>query len=97
MDECKPLPDRPGDRPGVHGQRRCGLGLLPAPLAKGFAHSVHPEQHALWMKWCKLDLQAEVERSMSHFSFKRSVPGGFNLGFMDSTCTASPGMTLLPL
>ena len=27
---------------------------------------------------------------MSNFRFKRFVPGGFNLGFIGSTCNASP-------
>ena len=39
----------------------------------------------LWRR--KLNLKAEVESSVSHFSFKRFVPGGFNLGFIGSTCT----------
>ena len=38
----------------------------------------------------KLNLKAKVESSMSHFSFKRLVPGGFNLGLIGSTCTALP-------
>jgi hypothetical protein len=28
----------------------------------------------------QVDLKAEVETSISHFSFKRLVPGGFSLG-----------------
>jgi hypothetical protein len=35
-------------------------------------------------------LKAEVESSMSHLSFKRLVPGGSDLGFIRSTCTALP-------
>jgi len=38
----------------------------------------------------KLNLKAEVESSMSHLSFKRLVPGGSDLGFIRSTCTALP-------
>jgi len=37
-------------------------------------------QAEFWRR--KLNLKAEVERSTSHFGFKRSVPGGFNLGFI---------------
>ena len=37
-----------------------------------------------------LDLKAEVESSISKFSFKRLVPGGFNLGFAGSSSTALP-------
>jgi hypothetical protein len=36
-----------------------------------------------------LNLKAEVESSISHFSFKSLVPGGFNSGFIGTTCTAS--------
>jgi hypothetical protein len=43
------------------------------------------------MKRRKLNLKAEVESSISYFSFKRLVPGGFNLGLIGSTCTALPG------
>jgi hypothetical protein len=43
-----------------------------------------------WVQRHKFNLKAEVERSTSHFSFKRVVPGGFNLGFIGSTCTALP-------
>jgi hypothetical protein len=38
-----------------------------------------------------LNLRAKFESSMLQFSFKRLVPGGFNLGFIGSTCTALPG------
>ena len=38
----------------------------------------------------KLNLNAEVESSTSQFSSKRLVPGGFNLGFIGSTCTGLP-------
>jgi len=38
----------------------------------------------------KLNLKAEVESSISQYSFKRLVPGGFSLGFIGSTCTALP-------
>jgi hypothetical protein len=41
--------------------------------------------------WRKLNLKAKVESNISHFSFKGLVPGGFNMGFIGSTCTASPG------
>jgi hypothetical protein len=38
----------------------------------------------------KQNLKAEVESIVSHFSFKRLVPGSFNLGLIGSTCTALP-------
>ena len=38
----------------------------------------------------KLNLKAKIESSISHFSFKRLIPGGFNLGFKRSTCSALP-------
>jgi hypothetical protein len=42
------------------------------------------------VKQRKLNLKARVERSTAHFSFKRLVPGGFNVGLIGSTCTALP-------
>jgi hypothetical protein len=44
-----------------------------------------------WFKWRRLNLKAQVESSILHCSFKRSVPGGFNLGFTGSTCISLPG------
>jgi len=38
----------------------------------------------------KLNLKAKVEGSLSHFSFKSLVLGGFNVGWIGSTCTALP-------
>jgi len=38
----------------------------------------------------KLKLKAKLENSLSYFSFKRLVPGTFNVGLMGSTCTALP-------
>ena len=38
----------------------------------------------------KLNLKAEVESTISHFSFKRLAPGGFNSGLIGSTCTGPP-------
>jgi len=37
-----------------------------------------------------LKLKAEVESRTPHFSFKRLVPGGFDLGLKGSTCIALP-------
>jgi len=36
----------------------------------------------------KLKLKAKSESSLPYFSFKRLVPGAFNLGLIGSTCTA---------
>ena len=35
----------------------------------------------------KLKLKAKFECGLSYFSFKRLVPGGFNVGLIGSTCT----------
>jgi hypothetical protein len=42
----------------------------------------------LWRR--KLNLKAKFESGSSHFSFKRLVPGAFNVRFTWSTCTALP-------
>jgi len=42
------------------------------------------------VEWRKLNLKAMIEGSPSYFSLKRSVPGGFNVGFTGSTCTVLP-------
>jgi hypothetical protein len=36
----------------------------------------------------KLNLKAKFEGVPSYSSFKRSVPGAFNMGLIGSTCTA---------
>jgi hypothetical protein len=38
----------------------------------------------------KVEFESEFESSLSHFSFKRLVPGDFNVGLIGSTCTALP-------
>ena len=38
----------------------------------------------------KLKLKAKFEGGSSYYSFKRLVPGAFNLGLTGSACTASP-------
>jgi len=43
---------------------------------------------SVWRR--KLRLKAKIESGSSHFSFKRSVPGGFNVSFKGTTCAASP-------
>jgi len=45
---------------------------------------------SIMMKRRKLKLKAKLESTVSHFSVKRSVPGGFNVGLIGSTCTALP-------
>jgi len=42
------------------------------------------------MKRRKLISKAQVESSIFHLNFKRLVPGGFNLGFIGTTCSALP-------
>ena len=44
-----------------------------------------PARAVLWRR--KLNLKAEFESIISHFSFKRLVPGGFNLGLIGSSCS----------
>ena len=36
----------------------------------------------------KLKMKAKLESSLSNLSFKRLAQGAFNMGFIDSTCTA---------
>jgi hypothetical protein len=43
-----------------------------------------------------LNLKAKVESTMSHFSFKCLVPGGFNVGLIGATCTAPPWRARTP-
>jgi hypothetical protein len=35
-------------------------------------------------------IEAEIESSLSHFSFKRLVPGAFNVGLIVSICAVQP-------
>ena len=42
------------------------------------------------MKRRKLKLKANLESDFSNYSFKRLVPGAFNVGLIGSTCTTSP-------
>jgi len=42
------------------------------------------------LKRRKLNLKAKFKGRSSYYSFKRLVPGGFNLGFIGSTCTVLP-------
>ena len=38
----------------------------------------------------RLNLKPKIESSLLHFSFKSLVPGGFDMGFIGSTCSALP-------
>jgi len=38
----------------------------------------------------QVEIESKIESTSSYFSFKRLVPGGFNLGLIGSTCTAPP-------
>jgi hypothetical protein len=40
--------------------------------------------------WLKFTLKAKNESSLSYYSFKRLVPGAFNMRFMGLRCTAVP-------
>ena len=56
---------------------------LPRTTATSLAWRGSHTRAVLWRR--KLNLKAKFESSISHFSFKRLVPGGFNLGFRGST------------
>jgi hypothetical protein len=38
----------------------------------------------------QVEFESKLESGLSYVGFKRLVPGGFNLGFIGSTCTALP-------
>jgi len=44
----------------------------------------------------KSNLKAQFEGGLSYSSFKRSVPGNFNVGLIGSTCTGLPWQPALP-
>jgi len=75
---CKPVP-RAAEAESHHA------ALL------GRQHGAQP-QPVVWRR--KLKMKAKVESIISHFSIKRLVPGGFNMGFVGSTCTALPLVSL---
>jgi len=79
--ECKPLPLPP---------LPCGLFIAACSLVSSSSTMPCRLTTAPMVQRRKLKLKAEVESSMSHFSFKRLVPGGFNVGLIGSTCTALP-------
>jgi hypothetical protein len=62
------------------------LACLPAPSpppssASGLLISTQLQRR-------KLNLKVKFEGGSSYHGFKRVVPGGFNMGFIGSTCTA---------
>jgi len=59
-------------------------GAEPGSSYKGLA------TQAPMMQQRKLKLKAKLETSLLYYSFKHLIPGGFNLGFTGSTCTALP-------
>jgi hypothetical protein len=59
--------------------------LLPAPAPAAQCRHRVPHRGPR-----KSNLKAEVENSISQFSFKRSDPGAFNVGLIGSVCTALP-------
>jgi len=61
---------------------RCSISLAHAILGTYAAASFTYRRN--------LNLKPEVQTSTSHLSFKRSVPGAFNMGLIGSTCTALP-------
>jgi hypothetical protein len=54
--------------------------------------------HHVWnaeLERRKLNLKAKFEGDSSYYSFKRSVPGSFNMGFIGSTGTALPSSAMV--
>ena len=45
----------------------------------------------------QVEFESEFESNSSYFSFKRLVPGAFNLVLIGSTCTALPLVQVLGL
>ena len=76
-----PLSLHPPSREQLGGVRVAGDGRLDE------GGGVHAGA-VVWRR--NLNLKAEVESSISHFSFKRLVPGAFNTGLIGSTCAALP-------
>jgi len=82
-----------GGRRGVLGVFSGCLGGVDWPCRRGDGAKEQVGHEILaGLKRRKFILKAEVESIISHTSFKRLVPGGFNLGFIGSTCTALPGV-----
>jgi hypothetical protein len=57
---------------------------LPGPAESKAAAAEGPSSTSMLQRR-KLDVKAEVESGISHFSLKGTVPWGFELGFMGST------------
>jgi len=57
------------------------------------SHGPLPERASALLKRRKFTSKAKFESSISCYGFKRLVPGAFNVGFIESTCTALPCRT----
>jgi len=66
--------------------------LLPEPRI--IAYPCRPKPCHPELQRRKLKLKPRLECSLSQFSFKRLVPGAFNVGVMRSTCTALPSFAV---
>ena len=65
------------------------------PLPAAAAHGVHAVPRATGQRQdvaAQVELKATIVSSLLYYSIKRSVPGGFNVGLIGSTCTALPGI-----
>ena len=71
---------------GVHGARRPQVEYANDAIGVPRGHV-----HAAGVKRRKLKLKARFESMSSHFSFKCSHSGAFNMGLIGSTCTTIPG------
>ena len=78
MDECRPLP--PSAAPPPLDFLEAGAAFVALSL---FSLLSLVERR-------NLNLKAEVQSSISQFSFKCSVLGGLKVGFIGSSCTALP-------
>jgi hypothetical protein len=52
--------------------------------------TLHGVSHRSLLQRRKMNLKAKFENGPSYISFKRFVPGAFNVNFRGSTCTALP-------
>jgi len=57
-------------------------------ICAAYSGSMRATMPFMWRR--KLNLKPKLESGSSNRSFKRLVPGGLNLGFIGSTCTALP-------
>ena len=92
----------PGRAPGasLYTRKRFSLYLWASNICQAlpeqphrsfqfFLENVHSPVHPRLVA-AQVGLKAKFESNSSHVSLKCLVPGGFNMGFIESTCTAPP-------